>query len=282
MERNNSMTVNQHHLAQHAETASRSRLQGRGLTLSYGERVISEALDLHVPDAAFTVIIGANGCGKSTLLRALARLVKPQAGEVLLDGNLIHRLPTKEVARTLGVLPQSALPPEGIRVADLVARGRHPHRDWLGRWTANDEVAITHAMRLARVDDLADRLVDELSGGQRQRVWIAMVLAQQTPLMLLDEPTTYLDLSHQIGLLELLRKLNREEKRTVVAVLHDLNHACRYADHLVVMREGRIVVQGAPKEIVTEALIEQVFDLPNKLIADPVSGTPLIVPLGSA
>ena len=265
----------------HRVTAVQARLHGQGLTLGYGEQVISSALDLAIPDASFTVIIGANGCGKSTLLRALARLVKPVAGEVLLDGRDIHQLPTRDVARILGVLPQSAVPPEGIRVADLVARGRHPHHDWLGRWSASDEAAIDHAMRLARVDDLADRRVDELSGGQRQRVWIAMILAQQTPLMLLDEPTTYLDVSHQMNVLDLLRTLNRHEKRTVVAVLHDLNHACRYADHLVIMREGRIVHQGAPADIVTSELIEQVFDLPNVIIADPVTGGPLIIPLGS-
>lgn len=269
------MTVN------HRVTAVHARLHGQGLTLGYGEQVISSALELAIPDESFTVIIGANGCGKSTLLRALARLVKPAAGEILLDGRDIHQLPTRDVARILGVLPQTALPPEGIRVADLVARGRHPHHDWLGRWSASDEAAIDHAMHLARVDDLADRRVDELSGGQRQRVWIAMILAQQTPLMLLDEPTTYLDVSHQMNVLDLLRTLNRHEKRTVVAVLHDLNHACRYADHLVIMREGRIVRQGVPAEIVTSELIAQVFDLPNVIIDDPVTGTPLIIPLGS-
>ncbi|RRN43797.1 ABC transporter ATP-binding protein [Lautropia dentalis] len=263
-----------------ASTTGEPRLRGRSLTLGHGERVVSSGLNIDVPDCAFTVIIGPNGCGKSTLLKALARLSRPQAGEVLLDGSLIQQLPTREVARRLGVLPQSARHPEGIRVAELVARGRHPHQDWLGRWSAADQQAIDHAMQATRVADLAGRFVDELSGGQRQRVWIAMVLAQETPLMLLDEPCTFLDLSHQIGLLELLRRLNRQERRTMVAVLHDLNQACRYADHLVVMREGQIVTQGAPNDIVDAALIEQVFDLPCRIIPDPVAGSPMIVPLG--
>lgn len=265
-----------------ASTTGEPRLRGRNLTLGHGERVVSSALDIDVPDCAFTVIIGPNGCGKSTLLKALARLSKPQAGEVMLDGELIQRMPTKAVARLLGVLPQSARHPEGIRVAELVARGRHPHQDWLGRWTAADQQAIDHAMKATRIAELADRFVDELSGGQRQRVWIAMVLAQETPLMLLDEPCTFLDLSHQIGLLELLRRLNRQERRTMVAVLHDLNQACRYADHLVVMREGQIVMQGPPNDIVDAALIERVFDLPCRIIPDPVSNTPMIVPLGES
>ena len=266
----------------HADRPPTARLRGQALTLAHGARVVSQALDIAVPDRAFSAVIGPNGCGKSTLLRALARLARPAAGQVLLDGALIQSLPTKEVARRLGVLPQSARHPEGIRVAELVARGRHPHQDWLGRFSAADSQAVAHAMQRTQVQDLADRLVDELSGGQRQRVWLAMVLAQQTPLMLLDEPTTFLDLSHQIGLLELLRQLNREEGRTLVAVLHDLNQACRWADHLIVMREGRLITQGAPRQIVTPALIEQVFDLPCQIIPDPVAGTPLVIPLGAA
>ncbi|KAF1020727.1 MAG: Ferric enterobactin transport ATP-binding protein FepC [Paracidovorax wautersii] len=262
------------------DTPPAARLRAEGLTLAYGERTVVQGLDFALPDRAFTVIVGPNGCGKSTLLRALARLHAPSGGQVLLDGELIQRRPTREVASLLGVLPQSALAPEGIRVAELVARGRHPHQDWLGRWTQADQQAVAHAMARADVAGLADRLVDELSGGQRQRVWVAMALAQETPLLLLDEPTTYLDLSHQISLMELLRHLNRHEGRTLVAVLHDLNQACRYADHLVLMHEGRIAAQGQPSAIVTAELIERVFDLPNRIIADPVSGTPLVIPLG--
>ena len=259
-----------------------SRLRGHDLTLAYGDTRVAEHLSVDIPDGAFTVIVGPNACGKSTLLKALARLRTPQAGQVYLDGALIGSYPTREVARRLGLLPQTAIAPEGIRVAELVARGRHPHQSLFGAWTAADDRIVAQALRATAIEDLADRLVDELSGGQRQRVWVAMVLAQDTPLMLLDEPTTYLDLAHQIDLLELFRDLNRREGRTLVAVLHDLNHACRYADHLVMLREGRLVAQGAPGEIVTAALVEQVFDLPCRIIQDPVSGTPLVIPEGRA
>lgn len=255
------------------------RLHARSVTLRYDDRTISSDLTLALPDGSFTVIVGPNACGKSTLLRALARLLTPAAGDVVLDGKRIDDLPTREIARRLGLLPQSATAPPGITVADLVARGRYPHQSFFRQWSKADEVAVASAMQATRVSDLSGRLVDELSGGQRQRVWIAMVLAQETPILLLDEPTTFLDIAHQIELLELLADLNAGG-RTVVAVLHDLNHACRYASHLVAMRDGAILAEGRPSDVVTEALVEAVFGLPCMVIDDPVSHTPLIVPLG--
>ncbi|MFT3662971.1 MAG: ABC transporter ATP-binding protein [Gordonia sp. (in: high G+C Gram-positive bacteria)] len=253
------------------------RLVADEVTLGYDKRIISSDLSVAVPDGSFTVIIGPNACGKSTLLRALSRLLAPASGSVLLDGAEIASLPAKEVARRLGLLPQTSTAPDGIRVADLVARGRFPHQSLIRQWSDDDEAAVVEAMRSTRVDALSGRLVDELSGGQRQRVWIAMVLAQQTPLVLLDEPTTYLDISHQIELLDLCAQLN-ETGRTLVAVLHDLNHAFRYADNLVVMKAGEIVAQGAPAEIVDADLIGDVFSLPCRIIDDPESHTPLVVP----
>lgn len=255
------------------------RLYAESVTLRYDQRTISTDLTVAIPDGSFTVIVGPNACGKSTLLRALSRLLQPASGRVVLDGSSIDDLPAREVARRLGLLPQSSIAPDGITVADLVARGRYPHQSFLRQWSQADEAAVASAMGATRVTELADRLVDELSGGQRQRVWIAMVLAQETPILLLDEPTTFLDIAHQIELLDLLADLNRQG-RTIVAVLHDLNHACRYASHLVAVREGAIVAQGAPSGIVSERLVEQVFGLACMIIPDPVSGTPMIVPKG--
>ena len=260
------------------ETAS-SRLEARDVTLLYGDRTISHDLTFKVPDGLFTVIVGPNACGKSTLLRALARILRPGAGQIVLDGRQIDRIPAREVARTLGLLPQSSTAPDGIVVADLVARGRYPHQTFLQRWSAADEAAVAGAMRTARIEDLAGRAVDELSGGQRQRVWIAMVLAQETPLLLLDEPTTFLDIAHQIELLNLLRDLNRRQGNTIVAVLHDLNQACRYAHHIVAMRDGRIVAEGDPRTVMTAERVRDVFGLASIVIDDPVTGDPLIVPL---
>ncbi|WP_269779780.1 ABC transporter ATP-binding protein [Chromobacterium phragmitis] len=254
------------------------RLSGDGLRLGYRQRVICERLNLRIPDGAFTVVIGPNGCGKSTLLRSLSRLLKPLDGQVRLDGRDIHSQPAKAVARQLGLLPQSAVAPDGITVADLVARGRYPHQSLLRQWSREDENAVNEALKATGTAELADRLVDELSGGQRQRAWVAMALAQQTPLLLLDEPTTYLDIAHQIELLELFRTLNRDGGRTLVAVLHDINHACRYATHLIAMKDGRIVAEGAPSRIVSAELIEQVFGLPCLIIEDPVSHTPMVIP----
>ncbi len=255
-----------------------SRLSGTGMTLAYDKRVIAEELNVEIPDGSFTVIIGPNACGKSTLLRALSRLLKPTAGTVLLDGADVHSLPTRTVAKTLGLLPQSSTAPDGITVAELVARGRYPHQGLLRRWSAQDELVVTESMAATGVGDLADRNVDELSGGQRQRVWIAMALAQQTPLLLLDEPTTFLDIAHQIEVLDLCAELHERQGRTLVAVLHDLNHAARYATHLIAMRDGRIVKAGRPGEVLTAALVEEVFGLPCRVIDDPETGTPLVVP----
>ncbi|MEH0970555.1 ABC transporter ATP-binding protein [Micromonospora sp. CPCC 205546] len=255
-----------------------SRLSGTAMTLAYERRTIAQDLTVAVPDHSFTVIIGPNACGKSTLLRALSRLLKPTAGAVLLDGEDIHRLPARGVARTLGLLPQTSVAPDGIGVAELVARGRYPHQGLLRQWSREDERVVAQSMAATGVADLAERPVDELSGGQRQRVWIAMALAQQTPLLLLDEPTTYLDIAHQIEVLDLCARLHEEQGRTLVAVLHDLNHAARYATHLIAMREGRVVAAGAPREVVTAELVQEVFGLPCRVIDDPESGTPLVVP----
>lgn len=255
-------------------------LEAEHLVLGYDGVPVADDLSVVVPPGQVTCIVGANACGKSTLLRALARLLKPQAGTVLLDGQSIHRQPTRAVATRLGILPQSPLAPDGITVADLVARGRHPHQRWFRQWSRSEEDAITEAMAVTGTLDLADRPVDELSGGQRQRVWIAMALAQGTPLMLLDEPTTYLDLAHQVEVLDLLVDLNRAEQRTVVLVLHDLNQACRYSHHLVAMKDGAVAAQGAPAEVVTEELVEHVFGLRCRVVPDPVSHTPMVVPIG--
>jgi len=254
------------------------RLQADAVTLRYDQRTISTDLSVAITEGSFTVIVGPNACGKSTLLRALSRLLVPSSGTVLLDQVDIHTLAAKDVARRLGLLPQSAVAPDGITVADLVARGRYPHQSFLRQWSQADEQAVTAAMQAAQVSELSERLLQELSGGQRQRVWIAMVLAQQTPVLLLDEPTTYLDIAHQIELLELLAELNCQG-RTIVAVLHDLNEACRYASHLIAMKAGAIVAQGDPARIFTEALVQEVFGVASMIIADPVSGTPLLVPL---
>ncbi|MGU3575484.1 ABC transporter ATP-binding protein [Brucellaceae bacterium C25G] len=253
------------------------RLHAANVTLRYDERTISQNMSVSIPDGAFTVIVGPNACGKSTLLRALSRLLTPSAGRVILDGKSIGDMAAKEVARRLGLLPQSSLAPDGISVADLVARGRYPHQSFLRQWSKADEEAVMSAMCATGVSDLSDRLVDELSGGQRQRVWIAMVLAQETPILLLDEPTTFLDIAHQIELMELLAELN-SQGRTIVAVLHDLNHACRYASHLIAMKDGAIMAEGKPDEIITEELVQTVFNLPSVIIQDPVTNSPMIVP----
>lgn len=260
-----------------APPAAPARLGVTDATIGYGERTIIPDLTFEVRDHSFTVIIGPNACGKSTLLRSMARLLRPASGQVVLDGTDIHTLAPREVATRLGMLPQTSVSPDGIRVADLVARGRFPHRRFLRQPSAEDRRIVREALVDTGVEALSGRLVDELSGGQRQRVWIAMALAQQTELLLLDEPTTYLDIAHQVGVLDLCARLHRDG-RTVVAVLHDLNHACRYATHLVAMRDGQIIAQGAPSEIVDAELVERVFDLPCLVIPDPISGTPLVVP----
>ncbi|MEU8524529.1 MULTISPECIES: ABC transporter ATP-binding protein [Streptomyces] len=255
-----------------------SRLTARGLTLAYEDRVVVEGLDLDVPDGKVTVIVGPNACGKSTTLRALGRLLKPKGGAVLLDGESLAKLPTKRIAQSIGLLPQTPVAPEAITVADLVSRGRQPHQAWWKQWSEDDERAVVDAMARTDVSALADRSVDELSGGQRQRVWIAMALAQDTDLLLLDEPTTYLDIAHQVEVLDLVRRLNRARGRTVVVVLHDLNQAARYADHLVAMKSGVVVAEGDPREVVTAELVREVFGLDSIVIPDPVTGSPLVVP----
>ncbi|MFH8491795.1 ABC transporter ATP-binding protein [Streptomyces longisporoflavus] len=255
-----------------------NRLVADDVTLGYDQRVIAEKLSVEIPDNSFTVIVGPNACGKSTLLRALSRMLKPSAGRVLLDGNVIQSMPAKKVARTLGLLPQSSIAPDGITVGDLVARGRYPHQGLLRQWSAQDERIVGESMASTGVAELADRYVDELSGGQRQRVWIAMALAQQTPLLLLDEPTTFLDIQHQIDVLDLCADLHEEQGRTLVAVLHDLNHAARYATHLIALRDGEVVAEGAPSDIVTRELVRDTFGMECQIIDDPQTGTPLVVP----
>jgi len=255
-------------------------LSAEGLTLSYGDRTIVEGLDLVIPPGRITAIVGANGCGKSTLLRALARLISPREGQVILDGKALHSRATKEIARTLGLLPQSPIAPEGIAVADLVGRGRHPHQKLLARWSSHDYEVVAQALAATGIEELADRSVDELSGGQRQRAWIAMALAQETDILLLDEPTTFLDVAHQVEVLDLLTDLNRDRGTTIVMVLHDMNLAARYADHLFALRSGRVVASGAPDDVMIGELIREVFDLDALVVPDPVSGSPIVLPRG--
>jgi iron complex transport system ATP-binding protein len=254
------------------------RLVAHGLSLAYDRRVVVHELDLEVPHERVTVIVGANGCGKSTLLRGLGRLMRPVAGKVTLDGEDIRSLHTRRVASMLGLLPQQPMAPEGITVADLVGRGRHPHHGLLRRWTAADDEAVAHALAATGVDDLAGRRVEELSGGQRQRIWVAMMLAQDPAILLLDEPTTYLDIAHQVEVLDLLAHLNQDRGATVVMVLHDLQLAARYADHLVVMADGRVLRQGSPAEVLTPDVVRTAFGLEAVVTADPVTGSPMVVP----
>lgn len=255
-------------------------LSAASLTLGYDAQDICHDLDVVVPPGRITAIVGANACGKSTLLRALARLLKPRSGTVLLDGADIHSLATRDVATRVGILPQSPIAPSGISVTDLVARGRYPHQKLVRQWSVADEEAVAAAMIATDVMSLAQRSVDELSGGQRQRVWIALALAQETDVLLLDEPTTYLDLSHQIDVLDLLIDLNTQLGRTIVMVLHDLNHAARYAHHLIALREGRIVAEGEPVEIVTPTLVDDILGMRSQVMTDPFSGTPIVIPMG--
>ncbi|WP_240696324.1 ABC transporter ATP-binding protein [Cellulomonas sp. HD19AZ1] len=250
------------------------------VTVGYDDRVVVHDMTLSVAPGAITAIVGANGCGKSTLLRAMARLLKARTGRVLLDGTPIDTMPSRDVATVLGLLPQTPVSPEGIAVADLVGRGRYPHQGWFRRWTAQDDAVVEQALVATDTLDLADRPVDELSGGQRQRVWIAMALAQQTDVLLLDEPTTFLDVAHQVEVLDLLTDLNRERGTTIVMVLHDLNLAARYADDLVALTDGRLYAQGDPADVVTEQMVRDVFGMAARVVPDPVSGCPLVLPVG--
>lgn len=254
-----------------------SPLIAENLDLAYDQRQIVSDLDVSIPDGKFSIIVGPNACGKSTLLRALARLLPPAKGTVLLDGNNIEKMKTKKIAQRLGLLPQSSIAPDGITVAELVSRGRHPHQSFLRQWTDADEAAVLSALRATNTEELSSRLVDELSGGQRQRVWVAMVLAQETSLLLLDEPTTFLDVAYQIELLDLFSQLNHEYGHTLVAVLHDLNQACRYADEIIAMKDGAIIAQGPPETIITSELVHEVFGIECTVIDDPVTGAPMIV-----
>jgi iron complex transport system ATP-binding protein len=262
------------------ETHVEHSLSAENLAVGYDQREIIHDLSVRIPTGKISVIVGANACGKSTLLKTLARLLKPSRGTVLLDGKSIQSIPTRAVALKLGLLPQSPTAPEGITVADLVGRGRYPRQGWIRQWTKGDDEAIADAMMSTDVLEIADRPIDELSGGQRQRVWIAMALAQETDILLLDEPTTFLDLTHQFEVLDLLVDLNKRDQRTIVLVLHDLNQACRFGDHLIAMKDGAIVAEGNPTDVITEAVVQDVFGLAVKVVPDPVAGTPMVVPIG--
>lgn len=255
-------------------------LSARQLTLAYDGEPIIRDLELAVPAGRITVLVGGNGCGKSTLLRSMARLLKPRGGAVYLDNASIFGMSTKAVARQLGILPQGPVAPEGLTVRDLVAQGRYPHQSWFQQWSAEDDRLVARALAATHMTGYADRPLEALSGGQRQRAWIAMALAQETEILLLDEPTTYLDMAHQFDVLDLLLDLNQQAGRTIVMVLHDLNQACRYAHHLVAIRRGRIYAQGAPAEVVTSDMVQAVFGIDCQIHGDPVTGTPMCIPVG--
>lgn len=259
---------------------SASSLLAQRLVAGYGERTILDGVDLTVQAGQTTAIVGANACGKSTLLRVLSRLLTPQQGSVLLEGKAIHQLPTRRLAQQLGFLPQSPIAPEGISVLELVSRGRHPHQGVFKRWSTADEAAVAEALAATHLEALADSAVEELSGGQRQRVWIAMALAQQTDVLLLDEPTTFLDINHQIEVLDLLTDLNQIRGTTIVMVLHELNLAARYADCLVAMAGGNVYAAGPPEDVFTEQMVRDVFGLESRVIDDPITGKPMMIPLG--
>lgn len=263
-----------------AVVASTGHLVAHGVHLAYDKHRVVHGVDLAVPTGRVTAIVGANGCGKSTLLRGLGRILRPVEGRVELDGRDLHRMRPREVAEVLGLLPQQPVAPEGISVGDLVGRGRHPHQGAFRRWSAGDADAVARALALTDTQDLVGRRVEELSGGQRQRVWVAMMLAQDPRILLLDEPTTYLDIAHQVDVLDLLADLNEQRGTTVVMVLHDLNLAARYADHLVVMAQGRLVREGPPAEVLDVACVQEAFGLMARVLPDPVTGCPMVVPEG--
>lgn len=254
--------------------------QAKQVVSGYDNQTIVHGIDLLIPDNKISVIIGANGCGKSTLLKTLARLIKPTSGEITLDSQPLHKIPTKPLARVLGLLPQSPIVPEGISVSDLVGRGRYPHQSMFSGWTKEDYEAVAEAMEIMNITEFAHRSIDELSGGQRQRVWIAMALAQQTDILFLDEPTTFLDITYQIEILDLLTDLNRKRGTTIMMVLHDINLAARYADHIFALREGKLIAEGEPSKVITSELIEDVFGLRCSVVEDPISGSPSVVPIG--
>jgi iron complex transport system ATP-binding protein len=257
-----------------------SVLTTQDLSLAYDGSPVVTDLNLLIPSGKITALVGPNGCGKSTLLRGIARLHKPRSGTVLIDGDAIHKLPTKELSKRLGILPQSPVAPEGLTVRELVAQGRYPHQRWFQQWSAQDEAIAERAMAITGMRELADRPLDALSGGQRQRAWIAMALAQDTETLLLDEPTTFLDMAHQIEVLHLLERLNREQGRTILMVVHDLNHASRFADHIVAMAAGRIVTAGTPHQVLTAETLRTVFGVEADIVPDPRTGVPLCIPYG--
>lgn len=257
-----------------------SEIHARSLTLAYENATIITNLSVSIPDGEVTALVGPNGCGKSTLLRGISRLLKPRVGTVTLSAQDIWKLPTKELAKRLGILPQGPVAPEGLTVHELVAQGRYPHQSWFQQWSPEDERITADALEITGIVEFADRPVDTLSGGQRQRAWIAMTLAQDSDVILLDEPTTFLDLAYQIDVLDLLHGLNRERGKTIVMVLHDLNQACRYADHLIAVKAGQVVAQGTPESVVDTELVSQVFGLDCHIMPDPITGTPLVIPIG--
>lgn len=257
-----------------------SQLHTSQLTLAYDQAIIIHEMDVAIPGGRITALVGPNGCGKSTLLRGLARLLIPRGGAAFLDGKAIHQTPTRELARQLGILPQSPTAPEGLTVRELVAQGRYPHQSWFQQWSADDEAAVVRALELTGMTGLADRPVDALSGGQRQRAWVAMTLAQETQVILLDEPTTFLDLAHQIEVLHLLERLNRDEGRTIIMVVHDLNHATRHAHYLVALKDGAVAAAGPPVDVVTPALLRMVFGVEGAVVPDPRTGVPLCIAYG--
>ena len=262
------------------DTGESYALTTRKLTLAYDQLIIIDELDLAIPTGKITALVGPNGCGKSTLLKGLGRLLKPRKGVVYLEGEAIAHQPTKAIARQLGLLPQSPVAPEGLTVRELVSQGRYPYQTWLQQWSKADERAVEQALTITEMTALSDRPLETLSGGQRQRAWIAMTLAQDTDILLLDEPTTFLDLAHQIEVLDLLYDLNQTQGRTIVMVLHDLNQACRYADHLIALRDGKVYAQGVPHDVMTEDMVHDVFNLESRIVSDPVAGTPMCIPIG--
>lgn len=269
-----------HNVREGVRIRMKKAIETKQLTLSYGDSIIIDELDLTIPKGEITVFIGGNGCGKSTLLRSIARLLKPKSGEIVLNGKEIAKLSSKDVAKQMAVLPQGPVAPEGLTVLQLVKQGRYPYQTWLKQWSSEDEEKVYKALEATGLIDLKERSVDSLSGGQRQRAWIAMTLAQDTDFILLDEPTTYLDMTHQIEILDLLFELNERENRTIVMVLHDLNLACRYAHNIVAVKDKKIAAMGKPEDVVTRGLVKQVFEMDCEISIDPLFGTPLCIPYG--
>ena len=272
------MNINEH--ASTAQQLDSTALHVKDLSVGYGERTVLDTLNVDIKRGTVTSIVGPNGCGKSTLLRTMSRLLNPTKGEIVLDGKSIHDIPTRKLATQLGLLPQTPIAPDGIVVADLVGRGRTPHQGILGRWSQQDYDIVAEALETTGISDLAERSIDELSGGQRQRVWIAMALAQRTDTLLLDEPTTYLDVKHQLDVLDLLTELNRDRGTTIVMVLHDLNLAARYSDELVAVSGGKVFAHGHPREVITKENVKSVFGIDSVIITDPVSDQPAVMPIG--